>query len=218
MELLRLLSVFAVLVLFIFLDGLFRRRAVLTISAAATVLLLFLAPPASADTFLHIPASAWDEINQLLVALILGAGALLWKWIDARSPLKNTQAEQIARDAFSALLDKGARFGLTQAQGLEKKVGNIDVGNPAVAAGANFIIAHAPDMAKTLGIDITTEDGRAQIVRSIAMRIGVMQGATVGRGAPVPIPLPPEINNAGVEKATGIPTSTDAPLPSSKNE
>jgi hypothetical protein len=119
----------------------------------------------------NVPAAEIDALGQFAAAFILALGAALWKWLDNRSPLKNTQAEELARQAFSTLLDKGAQFGASQVDSGLTKVGNTDVHNAAVAAGANFVIAHGPDMAKALGFDIETPAGQAAIIRSVTLRV-----------------------------------------------
>ncbi len=152
---------------------------------AATVLTTI--PPTS-QTLLHIPQPMWDEINQLLIGLVLALLLMGWKWIDSHSPLKGTQAEAIARDAFTSLLCNGAKFGLTQLNSTEKKVGDIDVGNAAVAAAANYVIAQGPGMAAKLGYDVTTQDGRAAIIRMVTSRVGDLM--TPEGAAPASLPLP----------------------------
>lgn len=142
--------------------------------AIAIVVILAVAPEsafASSATLLNIPQSAWDEVNQLGAAIVLALGAVAWKWISAHSPLQSAQAQQVQHDLFDAILNRATQFGLSQATAAEKNVGSIDVGNAAVAAGANFIIAHAPDMAKRFGFDVTTDAGRAAIARMIAARL-----------------------------------------------
>jgi hypothetical protein len=131
-------------------------------------------PVANADTLFHIPPLVWTEINELLVGLFLAIGAGVWKWIDAHSPLKKTQAEEISRNAFQALLLTGAKFGLSQLKGQEEKVGDINVGNPAVAAAANFVIAHGPALAAKIGVDVSTADGQAAIIRSVTARLSML--------------------------------------------
>lgn len=156
-------------------------RAGVGLLAAMIVAGFFLATPAlAAGTLLNIPQALWDEINTLLIGLFVAMATLLWKWIDTHSPLKNTQAEQIARDAFKDLLDKGAAYGMTQLKGAESKVGDVDVGHPAIAAAANFVIAQGPGLAKKLGVDVTTEEGRAAIIRSVTLRVGQLSGTDAG--------------------------------------
>lgn len=153
------------------------------------IVFLFIASPAlaasPAPTSIHIdPATAQSLVN-IAIALFLALGAMAWKWIDSRSPLKNTQAEDIARTAFMILLQKGAEYGATQMDSRLTKVGDIDVGNAAVAAGANFVMAHGPDLAKQLGVDITTPDGQAHIVQSITARVGTLLGNASAAQAPI---------------------------------
>lgn len=189
-------------------------RAGVGLLAAAIVTGYFLAVPALAaeDTLLHIPQAMWNEINELLVGLFLALGVMLWKWIDAHSPLKNSQAEQIARDAFKDLLDKGAAYGMTQLKGVESKVGGIDVGHPAIAAAANFVILQGPGLAKRLGVDVSTEQGRAAVIRSVTLRVGELSGTGDGhvirtsgdstltipqKAAPAVIALPASVSLVG---------------------
>lgn len=194
---------------------LFRGLKVAVRFAAAVFLAgYFLATPALADptTLLHIPQALWDEINALLIGLIIALVTLVWKWIDAHSPLKNTQAQQIARDAFKDLLDKGALYGLTQLRGAEQKVGSIDVGNVAVAAAANFVIQQGPGIAKKLGVDVTSDEGRASVIRSVTLRVGQLTGTEAGnvvhqsndatltvpkKAMPATIPLPASVSLVG---------------------
>lgn len=171
------------------------------------VLLLILVAPAIAqvaaaaprDTFLHIPQAAWDEINALIVGLFIAIATLAWKWIDAHSPLKKTQSQQIARDAYTSLLTTAAKYGLTQLQSAEKKIGEIDIGNAAVAAAANMVIAQGPILAKQVGVDVTTPEGRAAIIRSVTARIGDMQ--TAPASPPASVPLPAEVALTGTGTA-----------------
>lgn len=115
-----------------------------------------------------------QDLNNLAIPIVLALGAAAWKWIDTHSPLKGTQAEAIARGAYMDLLDKGAEFGVTQMDSGLTKVGAIDIENPAIAAGANFVITHGADLAAKMGFDIETDDGRAAIIRSVTARIGTI--------------------------------------------
>lgn len=130
-----------------------------------------------------------SELNALIIGTIVAVLTLLFKWVMSHVKLQNAQAQQLATDAFQNLLDKGAKFGATQLQAAEKNVGTIDVGNAGVAAGANFVIAHGPDLAKKVGVDVTTDDGRAAIVRSVTLRLGQV----MANGAPPSIPLPASV-------------------------
>jgi hypothetical protein len=183
-------------------------------------------PVANADTLFHIPPLVWTEINELLVGLFLAIGAGVWKWIDAHSPLKKTQAEEISRNAFQALLLTGAKFGLSQLKGQEEKVGDINVGNPAVAAAANFVIAHGPALAAKIGVDVSTADGQAAIIRSVTARLSMLLpgnvvvqpggavedvGAVMPVESPTSIPLPAEVQP--VSAPAGQPTQPPAPTP-----
>lgn len=161
------------------------------------------AEAAPANQLFHIPAAAWSEINTLLIGLVVALVSLAVKWLDNRSPLKGTQAEAVARDAFTALLTNGAKYGLTQLQAQEKRVGDIDVGNPAVAAGANFVIAQGPKLAAQMGFDVTTPEGRAAIIRSVTLRVGDLM--TPAGSPPQSVPLPSSVALAGT------PSSPDAP-------
>lgn len=196
---------------------------------SAAVLLFILAAPAYAaaaapapDTLLNIPQATWTEINQLLVGIFLALGALAWKWLDAHSPLKNTQAEELARNAFSLLLDRGAQFGMTQINAAEQRVGTIDVGNAAVAAGANFVLAQGPKLAKSLGFDVTTDDGRAAIVRSVTLRVGTMmaEGDKLGTAKPAPasLPLAPAIVTAGSPTPSTLTALPQSPVPTARDK
>lgn len=127
---------------------------------------------AAASSSIHLDPAIQSEIANLVGAIIVAIGLAVWKWLDAHSPLKNAQAEDLARSAFMGLLDKGAQFGVTQTQALETKVGDVDVGNPTIAAAANFAISHGPALAKAMGVDVTTAAGQAAIVRSVTARIG----------------------------------------------
>lgn len=168
---------------------------------------------AQPDTLFHIPPLVWTEINELLIGLFLAVGAMVWKWIDAHSPLKKTQAEEVARTAFQNILLVGAKYGVSQLQAQEKKVGDIDVGNPAIAAGANFVISHAPDMAKKLGFDVTTPEGQAAIIRSVTARIADLlpAGDALGATAPATITLPAELQPTTAP--AGLPAAPPAPTP-----
>lgn len=214
------LLLIALVLSFVFAPGL-RRPA---LAAMAFVALIALAPAAfaqgaavtsgSPETLFHIPPLMWQEINEIMVGIFLAIGTMLWKWIDSHSPLKQTQAEEISRQAFQQLLLTGAKFGVSQLQAQEKKVGDIDVGNAAVAAGANFVISHGPDLAKKLGFDISTPEGQAAIIRSITARVSDLMPSnvpgTVGvPGGPTSIPLPSNLQP--VAAPAGLPEPPPAP-------
>lgn len=164
-------------------------------AAAAVLAGYFLATPAlasaaaAAGTFLSVPPAFWDEVNALIIGTIVAVLGLLVKWLLAHIKLKSAQAQQIATDLFQNLLDKGAQYGATQLAAAEQNVGAINVGNAGVAAAANFVIAHGPDLAKKVGVDVTTEDGRAAVIRSVTLRIGQV----LADGPPPPMPLPASV-------------------------
>lgn len=171
------------------------RRAWPTLLSVIVLLLILVAPSLAQvvaapprSTLLNIPQAVWDEINALIIGLFIAIATLAWKWIDAHSPLKKTQSQQIARDAYTSLLTIAAKYGLTQLQSAEKKIGEIDIGNAAVAAAANMVIAQGPLLAKQVGVDVTTPEGRAAIIRSVTARIGDMQTSPVSPPASVPLP------------------------------
>lgn len=170
--------------------------------AVTTAAALFILPAAAqavagapTPTAIRIDPTLISDLGTFTAALIVGLGMIIWKWIDTHSPLKGSQTEEIARGAFMDLLDKGAQFGATQEDGLLTRVGDVDVGNAAVAAGANFVMAHGPDLAKSLGFDIETAEGQAAIVRSITARLGTLLGSAGAPGAaPIyRIALPPAV-------------------------
>lgn len=158
----------------------------------------------SPNTLFHIPQAAWDQINAMVIGLLLALGGILWKWISERSPLKNTQAEAIAREAFTALLCNGAKYGLTQLKSAETRVSHVDVGHPAVAAAANYIIAQGPGLAAKLGFDVTTPEGRAAIIRMATIRVADLM--TPPHAPPAEIPLP-----ASVQPTSNSPVTVQPP-------
>lgn len=161
----------------------FSARLRLALAICFAVLLAI--SPAYAGTTLQIDPGTINALSQLGAGIIVALGLMLWKWIDAHSPLKNSQVEQVARGAYMDLLDKAAQFGATQLDSGLTKVGTLDVGNAAVAAAANFAIAHGPDLAKALGVDITTPEGQAAIVRSVTARVGTLLGTAAANSAPI---------------------------------
>ena len=168
----------------------------LLISTALLAIILVSQPAyaATGTTYFNIPQPLWDQINAVVVALILALASLVWKWLAEHSPLKKTQTEEIARTAFMQLATMAAKYGLTQAQSLERKVGDIDVGNAAVAAAANFLITQGPGIAAKVGFDVTTPEGRAAVVRSVTARVGDLM--TPEGNAPTAITLPPQVSPA----------------------
>lgn len=169
----------------------FRRSAAL---AAASVI-LFCSPALAAGAMVNIPQPFLDELNTLIIGIFIALATLIYKWLDNRNPLKNSQADELARDAFTALLNNAARYGLTQLQSGESNVGTVDVGNAAVAAGANFVIAHGPELAAKMGFDINTPEGRAAVIRSVTLRVADMM--TPAGEQPRALELPAAVALAG---------------------
>lgn len=181
-----------------------RHRARTIVAAAFAFLTIGMVPAwaaaAAASTLLNIPQPLWDEINAVIIGIVLGLLGLAFKWLNDHSPVKNAQVQQMARDAFTTFANNAAKYGLSQLQSSETRVGEIDVGNAAVAATANFIIAQGPKIAADVGFDVTTPDGRAAIIRSATLRVADL-ASPVG-AAPKPITLPDSVA-APVAPATG---------------
>jgi hypothetical protein len=154
----------------------------------------------SPNTLFHIPQAAWDQINAMVVALLLAFVTLAFRWLIDHSPLKNTQAEAITREAFETLLRNGAKYGLTQLESAETRVSHVDVGDSRVAAAANYIIAQGPKLAAKLGFDVQTPEGRAAIIRMATVRLADLM--TPPDAPPAPVLLPPIVQppaNSGVK-------------------
>lgn len=180
--------------------------------ALASVAVLIVISPASA-TPLNLPQSTIDQLSQLGAALIVALGMMLWKWFETHSPLAKSQAGEVARQAAMLLLDKSGQFGATQIKSGLTKVGNVDVGNAAIAAGANFALAHGSDLLKAVGFDTQTDAGRDAIIRMVTLRLGTILDPSAGP-VPTPLALP-----AGVA-LSGSPTSPTGQLvpPPAKND
>lgn len=167
---------------------------------------------------IHLDPATINDLAQLAVPLVLAIGGVLWKLLDNHSPLKNSQADDIARQAFMDLLDKGAQFGASQVASKLTMVGNIDVGHPAIAAGANFVLAHGPELAARMGFDISTDAGRAAIIRSVTARLGPyphmqeLESDAPNETDIHDLTLPPRVALAG--SPTAVPLG---PQPPSKN-
>lgn len=131
---------------------------------------LVIATPATAATVALDPVLI-NQLGQLAAGVILALGAVAWKWFETHNPIKNAQANELMRTAASALLDKAAEFGASQAESELKMVGTVEVGNAGIAAGANFALAHGLDMLKKLGFDGTTFEGQAAIIRMVTARM-----------------------------------------------
>lgn len=63
---------------------------------------------------------------------------------------------------------------LAQARFANSNIQRIEVQDEMVATAANYVIKHVPDALKLLGIDLTTEAGRATIAEKLQARIAPM--------------------------------------------
>lgn len=78
-----------------------------------------------------------------------------------------TQAGQkLISDRIGATIQNGLKFAEAGADAGVSKL-SIEVKDPKVATAANYVIAQSPDLLKKAGIDITTDEGQATVVRRI---------------------------------------------------
>lgn len=75
-------------------------------------------------------------------------------------------AQKIISDRIGATIQNGLKFATSGADAGINKL-NITVENPTVAAAANYAILQSPDLLKKAGIDVTTTQGQAALVRRV---------------------------------------------------
>jgi hypothetical protein len=85
--------------------------------------------------------------------------------------LANAQAQQTLADQADTVLAHATSFGASNIKdSIAKAPLLIDVNNPEVAAGVQYVTAQAPALFKQLGYDLTTQSGQAAVAQKLIAR------------------------------------------------
>lgn len=89
---------------------------------------------------------------------------------------------------------------LAQAKVASSDITRVSVQNEIIAQAANYAIAHVPGALKNLGVDITTEAGRASLMEKIEARLA--PAVMVGEASPGPMTVAAAATIANPDVAT----------------
>lgn len=144
-----------------------------TVAIAGAVLFVILLPglAAAADAAASVSSTVIDfapVVNAVLVPLLLALLGVLGTWVLTK--LK-TWLNLQNNDALSGVLETAMQNGLAFAQskipGLVPTAIAFDTKSTLIATAANYVIAHAPDTMKMLGVD------QAALIQKLEARLSV---------------------------------------------
>lgn len=102
----------------------------------------------------------------LLTAMVPVMIAYLGIWLRNHGIAAKQAGLQIVSDRISATIQNGLKYATTAADDGINKL-NVTVADPTIAKAANYAILQSPDLLKTAGIDVTTEEGQQALVRRV---------------------------------------------------
>lgn len=113
--------------------------------------------------------------------------------------IKNKFGVEIDKKTIETALQNGLQ--LAQKQVANANISSVTVQNEIIASTANYAITHASDALKSLGVDVTTDAGKANLVEKIEARLApaVMVGAS--SQAPMSVAAAATIANPSVASA-----------------
>ncbi len=104
------------------------------------------------------------------IAITVVSGFLV-QFLVRHGLLKNQQQAALASQQISAMADRLVTYNAPKLEAMIPKTLIVPAPNQTIATLANYALAQAPVLLKQGGIDPTTTDGQAKLVRLITARI-----------------------------------------------